>query len=108
MAERIEREVKARALANARQSSTQDLKLHTTLAETIASKLRMFQWPEALVPSYAKAYAACANAPELLPPPPTGCKIPHEIARMFEAAAFSRVEKPHKKYKEKNQRAVVD
>jgi len=108
MAERIEREVKARALANARQSSTQDLKLHTTLADTIASKLRMFQWPEALVPSYAKAYAACANAPELLPPPPTGCKIPHEIARMFEAAAFSRVEKPRKKYKEKNQRAVVD
>lgn len=97
MEARIERELAERVAVKARQSSAHDVEIHAKLVETIASKLRTFQWPEDLVPSYAKAYAACANAPELLPPPPADCKLPQDIARMFEAAAFSRVEKPHKK-----------
>jgi len=68
------------------------MEIHNRLESLIANRLRQFKWPEALVPAYARAYAACCDAPSLLPPPPDDSVIPFDIARMFEAAAYSRFE----------------
>jgi len=103
---RIIRERKEYAAAAALRVAANKIALHAALADSIASKLRAFSWPEELVPSYAKAYAACANAPELLPPPPTGCKLPQDVIRMFEAAALSRVEKPIKATEHRRKKRV--
>ena len=73
-------------------ASEKEMAFHTSLVETIESRLRQFKWPEELVPAYARAYAACCDDPMLLPPPPDGMKIPSDVIKMFEAAAFSRVE----------------
>lgn len=64
---------------------------HDLLSKTIEARLRQFKWPDHLIPAYARAYAACCDSPELLPPPPEGMQIPTDIVRMFTAAAYSRV-----------------
>lgn len=68
------------------------MEIHNRLESLIANRLRQFKWPEALVPAYARAYAACCDDPMLLPPPPDDSVLPFDIARMFEAAAYSRFE----------------
>ena len=89
---RARRLVRAREKAAVVAASDKEMAFHTSLAETIESRLRDFKWPEDLVPAYARAYAACCDDPMLLPPPPDGMKIPSDVIKMFEAAAFSRVE----------------
>ena len=64
---------------------------HKLLSKTIEVRLRHFKWPEHLIPAYARAYAACCESPELLPPPPEGMELPMDIVRMFTAAAYSKV-----------------
>jgi hypothetical protein len=89
---RARRLVRERENAVGVAASAKEIAFHTSLVETIATRLRQFKWPEYLVPAYARAYAACCDDPMLLPPPPDGMKIPPDVVKMFEAAAFSRVE----------------
>ena len=55
-------------------------------------RVRVFLWAERLGGVYARAYAACCDDPWSLPPPPDGMRVPPDVARMFDAVAFSRVE----------------
>ena len=71
----------------------EELAYYSQLSKTIEIRLREFKWPEYLIPAYSKAYAACCNNPELLPPPPDGMELPNDIVRIFTAAAFARVKR---------------
>ena len=88
-ARRWRKETKISVKKNANERA---MEIHNRLESLIANRLRQFKWPEALVPAYARAYAACCDDPALLPPPPDDSVIPFDIVRMFEAAAFSRCE----------------
>ena len=88
-ARRWKKETKISVKKNANERA---MEIHNRLESLIANRLRQFKWPEALVPAYARAYAACCDDPALLPPPPDDSVIPFDIVRMFEAAAYSRFE----------------
>lgn len=73
-------------------AAERELAIHDRLTSIIEGRLREFQWPDRLVGVYARAYAACCDDPWSLPPPPDGMRVPPDVARMFDAVAFSRVE----------------
>lgn len=90
--ERARRWKKETKISVKKSANERAMEIHNRLESLIANRLRQFKWPEALVPAYARAYAACCDDPTLLPPPPDDSVLPYDIARMFEAAAYSRFE----------------
>jgi len=89
---RARRVTRDREKALATSAAERELAIHDELTSIIESQLRTFKWPDRFIGPYARAYAACCDDPWSLPPPPDGMRVPPDVARMFDAVAFSRIE----------------